>query len=545
MRRAVAGGAFLLAVLTAGGAAQAAGPTFTVRYRSAANVYLDSGKAQGLSVGDRLSVAAGADVVGELEVVFLAEQSASCRVVSEKRAVRAGDLVTILKHSEPAPSAAASPAPGSPAAPKIADTAVPQTGLAVSKASKPAKPFARVRGGVSLGLYKVWASSGSGTGFEQRTGRLDLSLYDIGGNPLSFNTRFRSRQDVRLLSLSQRTTLNERKDRLYDLTLRYEPPSDNFTFEVGRLGSSRFTGYGYLDGGLVRVRLGSPLQIGTFFGRSADVEGFGPDASGPKYGAFLRLSPRSPTGAYDAVVSVVREFAKVDVSREYLSVEGRFGSGAVTLFERAEVDLNRGWRRELASQDYQISNISVSTNFRFSPSASAVLSYDSRRNYRDYLTRDVPERIFDDLLHQGFRGNVFLGRGSGFNVSGGFGVRLKEQDATTNAYSWNGGLRHGNVFAKDISLGADLSGFQNGLTQGYLLTAQAGKRFRKGHQLDFSYGRSLYEVIAVNQRRRTEYFRFTGRGDFGRHFYLLTDVEYDRGDDLQGPRGFFEIGYQF
>ena len=104
---------------------------------------------------------------------------------------------------------------------------------------------------------------------------------------------------------------------------------------------------------------------------------------------------------------------------------------------------------------------------------------------------------------------------------------------------------HGNVFAKDISLGADLSGFQNGLTQGYLLTAQAGKRFRKGHQLDFSYGRSLYEVIAVNQRRRTEYFRITGRGDFGRHFYLLTDVEYDRGDDLQGPRGFFEVGYQF
>jgi hypothetical protein len=52
-------------------------------------------------------------------------------------------------------------------------------------------------------------------------------------------------------------------------------------------------------------------------------------------------------------------------------------------------------------------------------------------------------------------------------------------------------------------------------------------------------------VKDTGQERQTEYFRLTGRGDLGRHVYLLTDLEYDQGDDLKGPRGFFELGYRF
>lgn len=541
----LSGGALLIALLAAAGPVLAASPSFFVRYRSASTVYLDGGKTQGLSIGDRLVVMAGAETVGELEVVFLADQSASCRVVSERRPVRAGDAATLLKRGESPPSPPPPPvAKEAPTAPPSGENA-PSTPQLTTKTAKPPHPWARVRGGVSVGLYKVWDTSGGGFNFEQRTGRLDLSLYDMGGQPFSFNARFRSRQDVRALSLSSVTPLDERQDRLYELSLRYEPPSDNVALEVGRLGSSRFSGVDYLDGGLLRIRLGSPLQIGGFFGQRADVEGLGLPGSGQKYGAFLRVSPRNPYSAsYDVVVGIVREFAQQDISREYLSVESRFGSGAVTFFERGEIDLNNGWRRALAGQQYQLSNISVSTNFRFSPAASLVFSYDSRRNYRDYFTRNVPERIFDDLLHQGFRGSLYLGKGYGLNVTAGGGVRLREGD-TPEAYSWNGGIRHGNLFSKDISLGADLNAFQNSFTDGYLVTAQTGKRFKGGHQIDFSYGRSLYRVKATSQDRRTEYFRFTGRGDVGRHVYALTDFEYDRGDDLQGPRGYFEIGYQF
>jgi hypothetical protein len=515
--------------------AHAANPTFIVRYRSASNVYLDGGKAEGLNLGDRLGVMVGTETVAELEVIFIAEGSASCRVVSEKRSVRAGDAVTLLRRGEAPPEAPTDEtkgvgAPVAPAAPTL-----------VAKAP-PAKPWARVRGGASVGLYKVWDTEGA-FGFEQRLGRVDLSLFEIGGQPLSFNTRFRSRRDARSASLSS-SRFDKRND-LYEASLRYEPPKDDIAFEVGRLGSSRFTSIGYLDGALLRVRLRSPIQLGGFFGRRADVDGLGIEGTGQKYGAFLRVSPRNPYSAsYDVTLAVIREFAQADVSREYLGLETRFGSGKVSVFGRSEVDLNRGWRRDVADQDYQLSNLSVATNMRFSPSASAVISYDSRRNYRDYYTRNVPEQIFDDLLHQGLRSSVYFGRGYGLNVTAGFGLRLRERD-TPNSYSYNGGIRHGNLFKKDISIGADFNAFQNVATDGYLVTAQTGKRFRRGHQFDLSYGRSLYRVKTTGQQRRTEYLRFSGRGDLGRHVYLLADVEYDRGDDLRGPRGFFEAGYQF
>ncbi len=518
----------------------AANPSFVVRYRSASNVYIDGGKAEGLAVGDRLAVVVDTQTVAELEVVFLSEGSASCRVVSEKRSVRAGDTATLLPKREPPPTLPE-------AAAKVVASPVEAPAPVLTAQTAPARPWARLRGGASVGLYKAWDHEPGSLGFEQRLGRLDLSLIDIGGQPLTFNTRFRSRRDTRSASLSS-SRFDKRND-LYEMSLRYEPPQDDVSFEVGRLGSSRFTSIGYLDGAMVRVRLRSPLQIGGFAGKSAIVDGLGTGGVGPKYGGFLRFSPRNLySAAYDVTVAVIREFAQADVSREYLSVESRFGSGKVSVFGRSEVDLNRGWRRSLAGQDYQLSNLSLATNLRFSPSASAALSYDSRRNYRDYFTRNVPEQIFDDLLHQGLRGSFYLGRGYGLNATAGFGVLLREDTlspADSNSYSYNGGLRHGNLFQKEISIGADFNAFQNAVTDGYLVTAQAGKRFRGGHQFDLSYGRSFYRVKATAQDRKTEYLRFAGRGDLGRHVYVLADVEYDRGDDLRGLRGFFEAGFQF
>jgi hypothetical protein len=33
--------------------------------------------------------------------------------------------------------------------------------------------------------------------------------------------------------------------------------------------------------------------------------------------------------------------------------------------------------------------------------------------------------------------------------------------------------------------------------------------------------------------------------EIARHFFVVSDLEYDSGDDLQGPRVFFELGSVF
>lgn len=547
--------------------ASAAG-TLSVKYRSAANIYLDGGRAQGLAIGDRLLVLSGQKTVAELEVVFVAEQSASCRVVSETRTVRAGDAVVPAKKgttkgatadaapeaSAPASTPAPTPTAGGVTVPAPVTSGTGLTAPRVGSGRSAPAPWGRARGGVSFGYYKVTDDTSSAFDFEQRTARADVTLSDLGGRPLTLTTRFRSRQDVRARTLSSFGGTDRRQDRLYELALRYEPPDERLVFEVGRIGVSRFVGVGYLDGALVRVGLLPALQIGAFGGRRADVDGLGLQGSGKKYGGFLRLAPGGRwSRSYEAQLAVVREFAEGDVSREYVSLESRFGSGSRwSVFQRAEVDLNRGWRQTLAAQQYQLSNFSLAANLRLSQAASASLAYDSRRNYRTFVNRSVPENVFDSLLHQGLRANLYLGRGNGWSGSLGGGVRLRENDQK-NAWSGSASLRRGALFGRDVYFGLDGSGFTGAFGDGLLGSGRVGKRFTAGHNLELSYTRSLYRATptglgaasAVRTQRVTQWLRLSGRAELGRGLYLVGDLEFDRGDDLQGTRALFELGYRF
>ena len=533
-------------------AAPATGSSFKVKYRSAANVYLDAGRAQGLRVGDRLEIV-DATAVAELEVVYVADQSASCKLLSEKRPVRPGDVARLTSRG-PAP-------PGLPAATTVAAAPVAPSTTSLTAAApvaapeaKPAGPWARVRGSASFGYYQAWDQTESAYDFQQRTGRLDLGLYDIAGQPLSFTLRGRSRQDVRARTLSDRTPESERTDRLYEVALRYEPPSDQFGVEVGRIGIYRFVGIGYLDGALAHFRPVRDVQVGAFGGRVADIESLSFEGTGSKYGGFVRLAPggRYSTAGYDAMLAFVHETADGDLSREYLSLESRFGNGSRwSLFQRAELDLYTGWRKEVSGKSYQFSNVSFSGNLRVTPSAWAFLSYDGLRNYRYFRNRIVPEEVFDDLLHQGLRAGVNVNRAGGLGATAGFGMSLKEPDPRNpeleiaNAYSFNAGVRHANLFSSGFSAGIDGSGFSNGYTDGGLVMARVGRRFDGGHMLDLSLGRSVYRVKQTEQDRTTQWLRLMGRGELGHRVYLQGDFEYDSGDDLKGPRAFLELGILF
>ena len=54
-------------------------------------MYVSAGRAAGLAVGDRLVLGTPPETVAELEVTFLAEHSASCRVLRETRPLKRGD----------------------------------------------------------------------------------------------------------------------------------------------------------------------------------------------------------------------------------------------------------------------------------------------------------------------------------------------------------------------------------------------------------------------------------------------------------------------
>lgn len=517
---------------------------FAVTQRSASTVYIAGGSANGLAVGERLTIKLKNEVVGEVEILYLAEHSASCRIVNEVRPIRAGDAAVIVRaadhDAQKAPEVTVSDT-ATKALPATSDAApAPLTARAATSKSR-----TRTRGAVSLGASKSWDDTERHYDYQDRQARLDFSASEIGGQPLFFTVRGRSRQDVRPQTLGfEGLSRNERRDRLYEFSFRYQPRNGRAIVDAGRLGAP-LIGLGYLDGLSAEIRALKSLRVGGFFGRRADLDALSGVASGNKYGGWLRLADGGMAwpAAYDVNVFGVREFAGSAISREYVGMQSRFGRKAVTFSQWAEVDLLRDWRKPAAGSAVQLSNLSASLRYRASASSSLAVSYDQRRNYRSAETRSVPEVLFDTFAHQGFRSSLDLSRANGLGGSLSGGVRLADSQSAT-AYSLGAGVRHPSLTGAHLNTGLDGYYFSNGITSGIQGSARVGRSGPK-LMLDLSYGLSRYTLTGGGTTRQNQWYRLSAYRTFAHGLWLRAEAQLDRGDDVKGPRGAFEFGYRF
>lgn len=535
----------LLTLASPTGAADAAELRFPITYRSAATIYIGGGSADGLAAGERLTVKSKDEILGEIEITFLSEHSASCRILRETRPLRVGDTAVIARAADHAATAApeVTVSDTAPKAGPVPDR--PGATAATPNAPRPTKDVTRYRGAVSLGWNRSWDDTERHYDYEQRQGRLDVSAWGIGGQPLTFTARARSRQDLRPATLGfEGLPRDERRDSLYELALRYEPGRGRALIEAGRLGVP-LLGLGYVDGISAEARAFGSLRLGGFFGRRADLYAIPGFDTGNTYGGWLRLSDGGGTvpGAWDASVYGVREFSSDVISREFLGLQSRFGRRRFTVSQWAEVDLLRDWRSPATGGRTQLSNLSASANYRPAPSTSLGVSYDQRKNYRTAETRSVPEVLFDTYVHQGFRGSIDIARASGLGGSIFAGMRKQDRQSDT-AYSGGAGLRHPGLTGAKIGVSLDGYYFSNGFTSGLQTGARVGKNGPR-LSLDLSYGLARYTLKGGGPRRQNQWYRLSAHRTFGGGLWIQAEAQLDRGDDTRGPRGGFEFGYRF
>jgi len=508
---------------------------FSVTYRSSSAVYINGGRLAGLQVGDRLHVVASGAVVADLEVVFVADRSASCRVLRETRAVVVGDVASIDKE-RPAEPDEITEAPSAPAVQAVAPLG--------STGSRPReRPWARVAGGASIGWGRSFDRTESARDFEQRNLRLNLLARDLGGRPYRFELRMRSRQDLRhWTSVAEEVPREERRDRLYALSLSYRPPEGRARWSIGRLGSGP-AAIGFLDGALGELRVAGPLRLGGFIGARSSVQSGDLGQAGLKYGGFVSLTPGAGA-TWDAVAVGVRETAAGAVSREYLGFQGRYASGRLSTWQWLEVDLNRGWRETLSEQAVQLSNLSLALAYRASPWVSLGLSYDRRQNYRTAETRSLSEELFDHFVRQGLRARLDLSSRRGLGAGAFVGMREREGGAE-RAYSYGGSLRGSDVLGSRVGFSLDGAGFSNGVTTGLQGRGSLGRSLGRA-RATLAYGVNRYTIDGSGQpARHNQYLRFSLGAELPRRLWLQGEVEEQRGDDLDGPRAGVEIGYRF
>ena len=542
---------FVLSLAAASAAADPSRP-ITVAYVSSGSVYLDAGRSEGVVAGTTVRVVRGGEKVADLEVAFVAEHSSSCRVIGAVKEIQKGDRVVIV--SVPAAEGAQAVAPPAPVpVPEtpVTPPAVVDDGRTAYELPQRAR-HTRIYGSVALG-YRSFSTSG-GPGSNESNGRLTLRMSEIGGRPLELRLRMRTRQISRD-GYGPSVDTSQRSDRLYEASLAWEPADSRFSLQLGRLGAGPFLALGYLDGVLAQVRVSRHLFVGAFGGARPDITDLGFQTAGTKYGTYLRLAS-DRDGAADAdafygevVLGGISEKARNgDISRDYVTLESRLGSGSRWwLYQRAEIDLNRGWRQELTGSTSQVTNAALSASFRMSSSVRGSVSYDQRRNYLTYETRPLPEEVFSRYFREGARAAIDWQSRSGWSASLGAGLeRADDVDQPTNSAYFS--LMDATAFGLPWLIGGDGSFYSGGTAEGWVANLRTRWSFRGGHDLGLTIGGSqakLSGAFASSAPRNNQWARLSGTVQLPFRVYVYGEYEYDTGDDLEGNHALFELGYRF
>lgn len=552
MRNAVRALAILLFLSTSLPAQKAA--EISVRYRSADTVYLSAGRAAGLEVGDRLEILRDGKVVAEVEVIFTAEQSASCRIVSERQSIQPADRARRIGEVSPPPAPTPAPPPSPP--PTQEEPATPSLFGGTGDRSRLART--RLTGAVSFDTETFSDGTEDRRDFTRTAGRLNLRLRDIVGSPLQLRLRMRTLNEERERRLTGGIPESQSRDRLYELSLIYEPDDARYGFRLGRLGTSPFVGIGYLDGGLARVRLIRQFELGGFYGRRPEIEELGFDGSGSKYGLFVRLIPSATEGRepFELLLAGIREEGETEISREYVAVESRYDPGKRwSFYQHAEVDLNTGWREQAARSSSQLSQLSFSALGRVSERSRVVISYDRFERYRTEETRFIPTELFDDMMRQGLRVSYQVGPPRGLNFSVTAGARYRDQNLVDvrddsrdpdTSYSLGLGTWHPELTGLKLFVGADVLGFTNPVTDGLLVTGRVGRRFNGGHEVSFALGGTVArESLLVDEERSTQWARASLWLELPLDLFGQAELEVLTGDEIEGQRLSLGLGYRF
>ncbi len=535
------------AAAVADGSGDAELPPLQISHVGADAVYLNGGRSHGLSVGQTIAVVRDGEPVAEIQVAFVSRKSASCRVVDSRLEIILGDrAIPIPSLGAAGPPEVPETAGGRPAAPVETEKEKDRKVSAFPPSGGSGQRWADFSGTVSLRWHHFADGGDVPRSFDQTTARLNLRTQSIGG---AYETRIRvrGREDRRYREAEPTETL--RRDRLYELAFAYRPPEGRLFVEMGRMASSPMLGFDYLDGVLGEYKVKPRFGIGGFYGQRSDIDDFGLGAAGEAYGAFFHYQRKRTRGSpfyADLLVGGIRELYEGEVSRELISFYGRLGSGSRwSFYQRADIDINTDWRREVAGDAYQVSNLLTTANYRFTDSVRLGLSYDHRRRFREFDNRDTPEEIFDDRLREGLRLTAQIGDPRGWRLTSSVGIR-REEDTDEDAYTGTGSIFHTNIGGHNLLLGVDFSGFSGDTSDGYRVSLRSRKYLGGGHDVGLTLGTAtttnLISGVPVDTENR--WIRLNGTVRLPKRFFLLTEIEITEGDDLAGERLILQLGYR-
>ncbi len=506
---------------------------FRINYISAENVYIEAGTENGIRVGDRLTVRQNGEIIAELEVVYTARESSSCRIIKKEHVLRIGDFAI---------------------SDKVAEADSPESILAMRRSRTIRAPKGRhennrpikIDGSISLQWYRFKDLSASKRDFSQPALRVALRGRRLWGGDFTIYIRFRSKYNQRQRHYNSIIPANEWRNRLYEFSLSYNPEKAFFQYRIGRINSARFGGVGYIDGMSLQINTAKGLYLGVFAGTQPEWQYSGFQTSIQKYGFFASYSRGRFGGRrFASTLSAVGAYHGSIVSRKFMYWQNTYNAGrTLSFYQSLEIDFNQGWRKNRTKETVSLTGLYFSSRYRPFKWLSAGLSYDNRKNYFTYEMRSLADSLFNAAFRQGVRTHVAVRLPRNYRISANFGLRTRQFDKQY-LYSYGLVVQKYPFLQRGISISGRFSGFANSFTQGYNPSLRLGKIFDHGHALYLSYGNYWYRLNSINTTRINQWLRLSGQLELPKSLFFSAQYKYDWGTDVLGHHYLVELGYRF
>lgn len=261
---------------------------------------------------------------------------------------------------------------------------------------------ADVNSKITLGSYSDFSSSRDDK--HKLISKLSLDIKNIQGRSLNFSSRFRYKEKMEFESDTVSNTIFSKGEIVaQDLSVNYYTDS-NYDIVLGRKINNRTSSLGVVDGLQFEKSLGKSM-FGLIAGFRPDMYDYSFNSSLFEYGLYYGYDIQSSSVYCQASLGFLEQLNHGYLDRRYTYFQQSTTlKSNLHLFSSFEVDL---FSDELADARGKLSltNIYLSSRYRFNKKWSISASYDSRKRilFQETYKSEIEQLIDDNQARQGLR----------------------------------------------------------------------------------------------------------------------------------------------
>lgn len=513
--------------------------TTSVKYVSSSTVYLDAGISSGVAAGDTVKIYKGDILTALLEIIFTADNSASCRIITQNSdiALTAGMIAVVSIADKSSEESRVFTVENIPLVETVESNPLPAS-------SQQETLPKRVTGRIGVQYYAQDNLDAYDYDFSQPSLLLNLNFLDILGPHYDLTLRMRTRREI-IAANSQNPASTSWDNRLYQFVLHYNDPQASYNFSVGRTLSNDLAGVGYLDGAVFGYRLHSRFKAGIFGGTQPDLTTSQFSSDQTKAGVYAAYTVGDYTSKrLNITAAAAGQYIQGIIDREFLYAQIDYTLGTkFSFFQSSEIDIDRGWRKQASGKSLQLSNILLNARYYFTRNFSLDLGYDNRKNVYTYYTRSIPDSLFDDALRQGYKAGVNFRLPK--NIRIGLNSNYRNDSDGNSSTFYSGSIGTVNFLNSGTTVSFRTATYDNLYSSGLQNAISLSRYFFEKLNLGAAFGINNYNYKTIGYSVSNNWVQFNGDYFFSRRLYGSANVELSRGSDFNSNRYFLDFGIRF